>query len=102
MDHFVHALKEGLKSLVGGLELRSMDPTTRESSEGLDSRNFSQVRVSLPPCFAYTCVCRSPLLERGPFDRIETRAILPETTHFVVGFIWICLGRRTLATGCVS
>lgn len=42
-DHFIHALKEGLKSLVGGLELRGMDSETRESSEGLDTRNFSQV-----------------------------------------------------------
>ena len=44
-DHFIHALKEGLKSLVGGLELRGMDSETRESSEGLDTRNFSQVRL---------------------------------------------------------
>lgn len=42
-DHFIHALKEGLKSLVGGLELRGMDSETRESSEDLDTRNFSQV-----------------------------------------------------------
>lgn len=45
-DHFIHALKEGLKSLVGGLELRGMDSTTRESSEGLDTRNFTQVHAA--------------------------------------------------------
>lgn len=44
-DHFIHALKEGLKSLVGGLELRGMDSETRESSECLDTRNFTQVLV---------------------------------------------------------
>lgn len=42
-DHFIHALKDGLKSLVGGLELRTMDPEMRKISEGLDTRNFSQV-----------------------------------------------------------
>ncbi|CAM9192009.1 unnamed protein product [Choristocarpus tenellus] len=47
-DHFIHALKEGLKSLIGGLELRGMDSSTKESSEGLDSRNFSQ-RVNQNP-----------------------------------------------------
>lgn len=46
-DHFIHALKEGLKSLVGGLELRGIDPATREGSEGLDTRNFSQVWRSI-------------------------------------------------------
>lgn len=45
-DHFIHALKEGLKSLVGGLELRGMDSETRESSEGLDTRNFTQVNIN--------------------------------------------------------
>lgn len=44
-DHFIHALKEGLKSLVGGLELRGMDSETRESSECLDTRNFTQVSL---------------------------------------------------------
>lgn len=46
-DHFIHALKEGLKSLVGGLELRGMDAETRDSSEGLDTRNFTQVRLTV-------------------------------------------------------
>lgn len=46
-DHFIHALKEGLKSLVGGLELRDLDSATRESSEGLDTRNFTQACVCI-------------------------------------------------------
>lgn len=50
-DHFIHALKEGLKSLVGGLELRGVDPVTRESSEGLDTRNFTQARISAGVAF---------------------------------------------------
>ena len=44
IDHFIHALKEGLKSLVSGLELRTMDNETRDCYRGLDTRNFTQVR----------------------------------------------------------
>lgn len=60
-DHFIHALKEGLKSLVGGLELRGMDPTTREGSEGLDTRNFTQVRTLL----LSSCSTRDGCLDFG-------------------------------------
>lgn len=62
-DHFIHALKEGLKSLVGGLELRGMDAETRESSEGLDTRNFTQVHIST------TTDRNSLLLSRDSRDR---------------------------------
>lgn len=71
-DHFIHALKEGLKSLVGGLELRGMDSETRESSEGLDTRNFTQV--------CELCVCFEVV--RGRWVRIW---ISGHTVGFLLG-----------------
>lgn len=57
-DHFIHALKEGLKSLVGGLELRGMDSATRESSECFDTRNFTQVRESTTDGISFAVVAQ--------------------------------------------